>query len=344
MKNNIYIGFDIGGANTKVTVFDNNFIIINVIFKNIKIWDNLNEISNFFSLISSQYKLFNVSNYITITAESCDNFINRDKGIISVIEICNTTLFGKIFFYSNLDEYIEYNAAITCPKNLFSTNWLLTKKLVDLDNNIDLLIDIGSTTTDFIYNDIDIKFNLTDYDRLKNYNLLYLGVIRTPIPMVVDYVMYKGSKLPLVRELFATTGDVFNITQDINFSTLDYIGADNRDYSNKNSLIRIARTIGLDFKDKDKDEIENTVFYIKNLLIEKIYKNVNLIFKNTKKLNISSVGEGKFLIEDMCRLHKINYINISKNKYFNIPDTIDENLIYCNLPSALVVTNFFNKK
>ena len=46
----------------------------------------------------------------------------------------------------------------------------------------------------------------------------------------------------------------------------------------------------------------------------------------------------------MCKAHKINYINISKNKNFNISDTIDKNLIYCNLPSALVVTNFFNNK
>ena len=43
--------------------------------------------------------------------------------------------------------------------------------------------------------------------------------------------LYDGSQIPLVKELFATTGDIFNITDDINFSSLDYIGADNLNYS-----------------------------------------------------------------------------------------------------------------
>ena len=344
MNKNIYIGLDIGGANTKVTVFDANLNIVNVISKNIHVWNDINELSFFFKHISDNYESFYISYFVTITAESCDNFVNREEGIHSIVKICNNELSGDVLFYNNLDSYVKYNIAIKEPKNLISTNWLLTNKFLGNNSNIDLLIDIGSTTTDFIYKNIDISSNLTDYDRLKNNTLLYLGVVRTPLAMISDYVLYDGSQIPLVKELFATTGDIFNITDDINFSSLDYIGADNLNYSSKNSLIRISRSIGLDFKEDDRARVIEMSFNMKKILIEKIFKHVNLIFKNAKKLNISSVGEGKFLVEDMCKAHKINYINISKNKNFNISDTIDKNLIYCNLPSALVVTNFFNNK
>ena len=344
MNKNIYIGLDVGGANTKVTVFDANFNIINVVSKNIHIWNDINKLCSFLRHISDNYESFHVSYYVTITAESCDNFLNREKGIHSIVEICNNELYGEVLFYNNLDSYVKYNIAIKEPKNLISTNWLLTKKLLENNSNIDLLIDIGSTTTDFIYKDIVITSNLTDYERLKNNTLLYLGVIRTPLPMISDRVSYDGSKIPLVKELFATTGDIFNVTGDINFLTLDYMGVDSLNYSIENSLIRISRCIGLDYNKDNRDRVIEMSFSLKKMLIEKIFKHVGLIFKNPKTISISSVGEGKFLVEDMCSAHKINYINISANKIFNIPDTIDKNLIYCNLPSALVVTNFFNNK
>ena len=154
MNKNIYIGLDIGGANTKVTVFDVNLNIVNVISKNIHVWNDINELSFFFKHISDNYESFYISYFVTITAESCDNFVNREEGIHSIVKICNNELSGDVLFYNNLDSYVKYNIALKEPKNLISTNWLLTNKFLGNNSNIDLLIDIGSTTTDFIYKNV----------------------------------------------------------------------------------------------------------------------------------------------------------------------------------------------
>ena len=46
MKNKVYIGWDIGGANTKICVFDSTFNIIRIECININIWSNFKELNN----------------------------------------------------------------------------------------------------------------------------------------------------------------------------------------------------------------------------------------------------------------------------------------------------------
>ena len=71
---------------------------------------------------------------------------------------------------------------------------------------------------------MNIENNINDHMRLTNKTLLYLGVVRTPLPMIADNIKYKGRDISLVNEVFATTGDIFNIINDIDFSDLDYLG------------------------------------------------------------------------------------------------------------------------
>ena len=40
MNSKIYLGWDIGGANTKISVLDTNLNVIDVHFKNLAIWNN----------------------------------------------------------------------------------------------------------------------------------------------------------------------------------------------------------------------------------------------------------------------------------------------------------------
>ena len=57
MKNKVYIGWDIGGANTKICVFDSNFNIIRVECININIWSNFKELNNLFDVSMSTMTL-----------------------------------------------------------------------------------------------------------------------------------------------------------------------------------------------------------------------------------------------------------------------------------------------
>ena len=184
MKDKLYLGWDIGGANTKVCVFDKNYKIINQHTKNIKVWSNFSEIRVFLKYISSFYSNFDVYNFITITAESCDNFKNRNLGMTEILSNCSNYIKGKTLFFANNGKYVNYDTAIKSTEKLFSTNWILTSKFLNYKKNIDLIIDVGSTTTDIIFKDMNIENNINDHMRLTNKTLLYLGVVRTPLPMI----------------------------------------------------------------------------------------------------------------------------------------------------------------
>ena len=157
MKSNFFIGWDIGGANTKICVFDSTFNIIRIECININIWSNFKELNNLFDKISKEYSVYVIFNYITITAESCDNMDIWSRLITP--KNCNSFILGHKLFYTNQDRYIDFDSAKNNPENLYSTNWILTSKFVNKSKNIHLIIDIGSTTTDFIYKNMDIKEN-----------------------------------------------------------------------------------------------------------------------------------------------------------------------------------------
>ena len=187
----------------------------------------------------------------------------------------------------------------------------------------------------------NFKNNINDHKRLVNKTLLYAGVIRTPIPMLTDEVLYDSKYTSLVREVFATTGDIFNVLGDIDFSDHCYIGSDNLQFTLENSLVRLSRLIGLDYDQSDKKNIIQVAYSIKMLFIEKIINNINYIFNgSTDGLIISSIGEGSFLVQDMCKIHKLNYRSMKNENIFNLED-LDKKLVYENLTAALVVKNYF---
>ena len=344
MKNKIYLGWDIGGANTKISVFDSNFNIVEFHIKNLQIWNNLHDIISLFKDISDKYKPYDVYNFITFTAESCDNFKDRRSGILLLLEYCNSYLNGDIKYYCNNDTYVNYNNAIEFPEKLYSTNWILTSKFLNKANNINFIIDVGSTTTDFIYKDMDIDDNINDHKRLINKTLLYMGVVRTPIPMITNEVKFLGKTISLVNEVFATTGDIFNITNDIDFTNLAYVGADNLELTKKNSFIRLARLLGKDYQKSDKSHLIDLSFYIKRLCIKRIINNVNLLDKVKKnEIIMTSIGEGNFLIKEICELYNINYVPIENESFLHI-ENIKKDLIYKNFTSVLAVNNYINKK
>ena len=338
----INLGWDIGGANTKICVFDSKYNIIECVSKNIHIWENFEDIKYLFHNICAKYKDFEIVNYITITAESCDNFISRADGIINILEICNKNMCGQVLYYLNNNTYAYYERAKKDPYKLFSTNWMLTYSFLNKSEKFNLLLDIGSTTTDIIYKNMKINNNITDFHRLSNKTLLYAGVVRTPISMLFDKVFLNDKYVPLINEVYSTTGDIFTITNDIFLENTEYLGADNLAYTKKNSLIRLARNIGIDYEEKIETNITKVAENLKTLIIEKIFLNIKYVKKNDfTNCMLTCIGEGRFLAKELCDTYNLNYIPIKQISGLKVGKSY-ENAVFSNFPSALVVLNHGN--
>ena len=181
------IGWDIGGAHTKVSKI--NFGKEKTITKQLycPVWINIKNLNKSILKIKKQ---LGRSDYhaITMTAELSDIFKNRIKGTKKIINIlCEVLSEKKTFFYSNAKPFLKKKEALKKTNNINSMNWHATASFISNFFPNCILVDIGSTTTDIIpiKNKEIISNSVSDYQRLKSNELIYLGVLRTPIQAVI---------------------------------------------------------------------------------------------------------------------------------------------------------------
>jgi probable H4MPT-linked C1 transfer pathway protein len=84
--------------------------------------------------------------------------------------------------------------------------------------------------------------------------LVYMGVERTPIAMLVDHLPYRQQMCPVARELFATTRDAYTMLGRLPEAALVKDTADGKPATRDAAIVRLARMICADeseFNDRD---------------------------------------------------------------------------------------------
>ena len=330
------IGWDIGGAHIKAAKIDFKKKTSKTKQLYSPIWKNVNYLKKSIKLIK---KKLGKTNYhaITMTAELSDIFPDRKNGVKHIINLSSKILGEKnIFFYSKKN-FLKKKLAIKKPFELNSMNWHATASFVSNFFPNCILVDIGSTTSDIIpiKNKEIISKDVSDYQRLKSNELIYLGVLRTPIQAV-------ERKKNLINENFANLSDVYRVLNKIP-STFDLLPTLDRKTKNKHdSARRIARIFGKDYKKnhflkwkKIAYQIEGEHLKILKSVIKKIEKKNFL-----KKVPIIGAGIGEFLVKKIY----------NKKKYFSFYSTVNHikknNVINCEsaISVAFILNSFLERK
>ncbi len=316
-------GWDIGGAHIKAAKID--FLKKNSTTEQVysPIWKNINNLKKSIKLIKNK---LGKTNYhaITMTAELADIFSDRVNGVKYIVNLSSKILGEKnIFFYSK-KTFLKKKLAIKKTFELNSMNWHATASFISNSFPNCILIDVGSTTTDIIpiKNKRIISRSVTDYQRLKSNELIYLGVLRTPIQAI-------EKKKNLVNENFANLSDVYRILNKIP-NTIDLLPTlDNKTKSKHDSARRIARIFGQDYEKKHFLKWKEIAYKIQKKHL-KILKSAIKEIKIKKKLNavpIIGAGIGEFLVREASKqkeyhsfCSRINYIK--KNKAINCESAI----------------------
>jgi probable H4MPT-linked C1 transfer pathway protein len=107
------------------------------------------------------------------------------------------------------------------------------------------LIDIGSTTVDFIplRDGLPAAAGTTDMERLLAGQLVYTGVERSPVCALVQSLPYRGHDCPVAQEVFATTRDVYLLQDDLPESPDDRHTADHQPATRAAACRRMARML-----------------------------------------------------------------------------------------------------
>ena len=162
--------------------------------------------------------------------------------------------------------------------------------------------------------------------------------------MLANKVTYNNQDLPIIKEVYATTGDVFCMLDDIDFSKLPYVGSDNLPFSKENSHRRILRSFGLDDNYKDSSLVISISKQLKQIFLENILGYVSHIYKTIKSdLVISSIGEGRKLIQEVCYEKKIKHENLMKSNLIIDDEHFNNVDQFSHFTSFLVILNYFEK-
>lgn len=243
------IGWDLGGAHLKAAAVSADGKVRHVIQQACPLWQGLEQLHRAVRLTMETIPEGPVLHAVTMTGELVDLFTNRKQGVRALIDgMKRHASPADIRVYAGQLGFLDTDQAIGNIDRVASANWLASATLAATRVNQGLFVDVGSTTTDIIpfrHGQVAAR-GYKDYDRLHNDELVYTGVVRTPVMSLAQRVPFEGAWINLMAELFATTADVYRLTNALPEHADLLPSADGGGKSQIDSARRLARMLGRD--------------------------------------------------------------------------------------------------
>jgi probable H4MPT-linked C1 transfer pathway protein len=186
---------------------------------------------------------------VTMTGELTDLFPDRAAGVAAILDVVAEFLpAAAVAVYTTEGAFISAERARASPGLVASANWHATSRYLAASTRDGLLLDIGSTTTDivpFAGGRVTAR-GATDVERLATGELVYTGVVRTPLAVIAPEVPFGGRRVGVMAEYFATAADAHRLAGTLPEGADLHTTADNRGKSLPESRARLARMIGMD--------------------------------------------------------------------------------------------------
>jgi probable H4MPT-linked C1 transfer pathway protein len=185
---------------------------------------------------------------VTMTGELSDVFADRFEGVVYLVDMMRKATDGEALFYAGRLGFLDCIRAVECALDVASANWHAGAAFVAQAIPEALFLDVGTTTTDLI----PLKAGsvaaqaFTDGERLAERELIYTGVVRTPVMAVARTAPFEGRPQRLAAERFATMADVWRLLSELPPGADPYPTTDLRGKSAQESAARLARMVGRD--------------------------------------------------------------------------------------------------
>jgi len=312
------VGWDIGGAHIKAALLKTEGEVIDVFLESCPLWKGLEFLDRAINAINSKLKGKNCLHVVTMTGELVDFFESRDDGVEKIIQAMQANLVDTdISIYVGLQGFVPASDVLQQHYDFIaSANWLASASLVAKQLNAGLFIDIGSTTTDIlVLAEHQVQaVGLTDYQRLLSDELVYTGIIRTAVMAVAQKALFKGKRMGLMAEYFATMADVYRLTGELNEAHDQTDTADGAEKTVEASAKRLSRMTGYEYSEKDHEIWIQFAENIKDQQKEKIkqacrkHLDRNLISKDDFFIG---AGVGRFLVKQLADELGYSYVDFS---------------------------------
>jgi len=293
------LGFDIGGANTKAAFLktqDATTQELRTLLEYFPVWKSGKEqlpkvLEKLKSSLTNLIVLDGVG--VTITAELSDAYMTKKEGIHHVLD-CITEVFGDtaLFVLDVEANLLSVKDARGEPLKVSSANWAATGWMISQLIKNCIVVDVGSTTTSIIpvINGKIAAEGRTDLEKLGNGELVYSGSLRTHVAAIVNAIPVHGLMARVSSELFAQSGDVHLILDNIKEEEYIVETCDGRGKTRREAMARLARVVCADIDMLTEQEIVAMAKFVYDNQVEQISGGLKQVHERIKPLLQESIG------------------------------------------------------
>ena len=280
-----------------------------------ELWRGLDQLHISVDLLKRQFDVSQALIAITMTGEMVDYFSSRKEGTRKIVREVEKIFSGiKVSYFAGEKGFLGARSAINRYMQVASANWLGSATYLATQAEDALFLDIGSTTTDIVViKDYRVMHEgRTDSERLYTKELVYCGVIRTPVFALCNAAPVGNQFIPVMNEYFSNSADLYILTGEL----LDYTDLgktpDNRGLDDRACATRLARTFGYDVGSEDLSVWRDVAEYVREQQIQTI---INACRKHLSKLGqsykipIIGGGVGRFLVKEIAQRLNRQYID-----------------------------------
>ena len=246
------IGWDIGGAHVKACLLQQGRVI-DVAQWACPLWQGIEHLERALQSAGERWPAaVQARHAVTMTGEMVDLFEHREEGVQRIAALlCDAWPGAPVQFFAGDQGWCGSERVAAEWEHIASANWLATAMHAARELGDGVLVDIGSTTTDIIafkHGQVVTRAR-SDVQRLATGELVYQGVVRTPLCGLARQIAWRGEQLNVMNEYFATVADVYRLTGELNPAHDLYPSADNATKDLPATRKRLARMIGMDARD-----------------------------------------------------------------------------------------------
>lgn len=242
------IGWDLGGAHLKAARLGAGGQVEQVLQLSCPLWQGMEQLDA--ALTAALARLGSAPVHaITMTGEMVDLFPDRREGVVRLARCIRERLPGaECRYFAGQAGFVGEEAVEFAASQIASANWRASAEMLALLRREALFVDVGSTTTDIIaiVNGRICSKGSSDADRLVSRELVYTGVVRTPVMALAPSARVEGEHVPMMAEQFATAADVYRLTGELPAGADLHPAADGGEKTLVASARRLARMVGHD--------------------------------------------------------------------------------------------------
>ncbi|HXG44196.1 MAG TPA: hydantoinase/oxoprolinase family protein [Gemmatimonadales bacterium] len=311
------VGWDVGGAHLKAARLGETGAIERVIQLPCPLWQGMERLEA--ALAEALAALGPAGLHaVTMTGEMVDLFAGRNEGVAAILGAMRKALAGATLrVWAGRAGLVSAEEAHRLTAQVASANWLASATLVAQRLDAAILVDIGSTTTDLVpvAGGAVLARSATDAERLAAGELVYTGVVRTPVMALADRVPFAGDWVPLMAEFFATAADVYRLTGRLPEGVDLHPAADGGPKTVPASARRLARMIGRDVESAPEAAWERLARWLAERQLRRIQDACDRILSREDLpagAPLVGAGVGRFLAAELAERLRRSYLDFGR--------------------------------